>query len=341
MTVEKDGQRLDKVLTASIPKNLGLSRSRVKEIINLGGVLTTKTNEVVGQKYKSSKGESLILNISLASQGNRENVVPESLPIEVVFEDKDLIVVNKQAGLVVHPGAGIYSGTLVNALLHHSRIETDLGGTKRPGIVHRLDKDTTGLMVIAKTDLSYVSLSKQFSEHTASREYTALVWGDPTNLKAQSNSSKFIKFEKSGLIKIESRIGRHQTHRQKMSVREGQAGKLAITRFKVEETFCIDRSGKALACLIRCWLETGRTHQIRVHLAEIDHGIVGDQVYNSRRRKNDDSFDAVVKKMTSFKRQALHAHKLSFCHPRTEEQVSFEALPPGDFSDLIKLLKCF
>ena len=239
------------------------------------------------------------------------NVLPEEIPLDIVYEDESLLVVNKPAGLVVHPGAGNWNHTLVNGLLAHCGSGlSGIGGVRRPGIVHRIDKDTSGLLVVAKTDVAHLALAKQFEAHSIQREYQAFVWGRLNNEEGR----------------IEGNIGRSTTNRQKMAlVRTG--GKTAVTHYKRLAVF-----GSDLVSHIKCVLETGRTHQIRVHLSSIHHPLVGDSVYGHA-PKNATDF------LRFFPRQALHAGVLGFVHPVTQEQMLFEAPLPKDLSELLDQLR--
>ena len=233
-------------------------------------------------------------------------VMPEEMPLEIMYEDEDLLVVNKPAGLVVHPGAGNWEHTLVNGLLFHCKGGlSGIGGVERPGIVHRIDKDTSGLLVVAKNDKAHQALAKQFSIHSIQREYQAFVWG-----KVEQETGR-----------IEGNIGRSNTNRQKMAlVRIG--GKPAVTHYTR-----LDVYGGGLVSYVKCVLETGRTHQIRVHMHSIRHPLVGDYVYGTA-PKNAPEF------VRNFPRQALHAGVLGFVHPTTEKQMLFEVSMPADMQEL-------
>ena len=241
--------------------------------------------------------------------------VAEDIPLEILHEDDDLVVVNKPAGMVVHPGAGTRGGTLVNALLAHCTDLSGIGGTMRPGIVHRIDKDTTGALVVAKNDLAHQSLAHQFKDHTIKRVYLALVYGSP----------------KTDRGKIESLIGRHSTDRKKMSGKVTR-GKRAVTHWYV-----VGRYGSIT--LVRLKLETGRTHQIRVHLSEAGHPLVGDSVYGGSGRLagiNDQQLKTLIRELG---RQALHAKTLGFIHPSTGEYREFDTELPEDMARIIRYLE--
>jgi 23S rRNA pseudouridine1911/1915/1917 synthase len=226
---------------------------------------------------------------------------PEAIPLDAIYEDDDLIVMNKQAGLVVHPGAGQSRGTLVNALLHRFPRLSGIGGKERPGIVHRLDKETSGCLVVAKTDEAHRNLSEQFAERTVEKIYLALVSG---------------KLPKSFGV-IDERIGRHPVHRQRMSIAP-KRGRIAKTEYRV-----VTSSGEV--SLVECKLHSGRTHQVRVHLHHLGHPVLGDKVYGGKQAK-------------VFPRQMLHAWKLGFKHPRTSQRKMFEAPLPADFEEALKQL---
>jgi 23S rRNA pseudouridine1911/1915/1917 synthase len=254
--------------------------------------------------------------------------VGEAIDLEVVYEDSELIVINKPAGLVVHPGAGNWTGTLVNALIHHCGDSlSGIGGVRRPGIVHRLDKDTSGLLVVAKSDAAHHGLSEQFAAHGSdgklSRRYLALVWGMPVRPRGA----------------IDASIARSRHNRTRMAVSQGPTARHAVTHYAVLEIFR-DAEGVPLATLMELELETGRTHQIRVHLAEIGHPVMGDPVYGSgfaasARRLDEKTQTALA----NLGRQALHAAGLGFVHPVTRRKLAFESAPPADFAALLAALR--
>jgi 23S rRNA pseudouridine1911/1915/1917 synthase len=291
------GERLDRVLAAAWPD---LSRSRLKQLIEAGAVTAAAGQVLDDASAKVRAGASLTLLVPAAVKAEPEG---QAIPLNIVFEDAHLIVIDKQAGLVVHPAAGNRDGTLVNALIAHCGDSLrGIGGELRPGIVHRIDKDTTGLMVAAKTEKAHTSLGKQFAAHAIERVYKALVWGVPR--------------ERAGVI--EGALGRSPLNRQKMAVlRVG--GKPARTHYKVIETF------GSTAALVECRLETGRTHQVRVHMAHIGHPLVGDPVYGRPR--------SVPGLDLTLKRQALHAAVLGFQHPATHKTMRFESVLPEDFTE--------
>ena len=297
---DAEGWRLDRALAAAAPN---LSRSRLQALIAAGCVREgERTVEDASAKVKS--GQVFEITVPPAAPA-----VPEAQAIDlaIVYEDRDLIVIDKPAGLVVHPAAGNPDGTLVNALLAHCGGElSGIGGVARPGIVHRLDKETSGLMVVAKTDTAHKGLSAQFADRTLSRTYLALVWGRPNPTAGA----------------IEGAIGRDQRDRKRMAIVKA-GGKPARTRYRVL------RPAGAEASLVVCNLDTGRTHQIRVHMTSIGHPLVGDPVYGRRARSN------AAAAARGFPRQALHAAKLRFRHPADQRELEFISPLPGDMRQLL------
>jgi 23S rRNA pseudouridine1911/1915/1917 synthase len=282
--------RLDQFLAKRLPE---FSRSRLQQLIRGGFV---RLNNSTSRPRQIVRGGDKIELIEPPLE--KIDTLPEQIPLEILFEDNDLIVINKPAGLVVHPGAGHREHTLVNALLNHCATLSGIGGKERPGIVHRLDKETSGCLVVAKNDAAHRELSKQFAERTVEKIYLALVVG---------------KLPKATGV-IEEKIGRHPVHRQRMSA-TAQRGRTARTEYRVV------RSSER-ASLIECRLHSGRTHQIRVHLHHLGHPVLGDKVYAPRLAKD-------------FPRQMLHAWRLGFRHPRTQEWKSFEAPLPADFNEAL------
>ncbi|MEN6465242.1 MAG: RluA family pseudouridine synthase [Syntrophaceae bacterium] len=297
------GKRLDIFLAA---KESSLSRSQIKRMIEDGSVLVNGKNVKAG--YSLKRGDS----VSLTPKEPVElETLPQDLPLKILFEDSSIVVVDKPAGMVVHPAAGNYDGTLVNAILYHCRGLSGIGGVIRPGIVHRLDKDTSGLIVVAKTDEAHRELSDQFKKHLVTKVYYAFAFG---NFK-----------EDEGVI--EAAVGRHPVDRKKMSV-YSRRGKEALTRWKVVERY-------GFLSFLEIRIETGRTHQIRVHLNSIGHPILGDNIYgNSAKRLQAIQDTKIRSRLKSLKRHALHAGRLAFAHPRTHEKVEFEAPLPEDMEDL-------
>jgi 23S rRNA pseudouridine1911/1915/1917 synthase len=315
------GTRLDQWLAAQLAPDL--SRSRIKSLIETGTVMVDGA-VVTEPKRKVCEDEVVTIIVPEAETAEPEG---EEIALDILFEDDDLIVVNKPAGLVVHPGAGNWTGTLVNALIHHcSETLSGIGGVKRPGIVHRLDKDTSGVMVVAKTDKAHKKLSEAFADHgqtgSLERAYLALVWGVPN----QPNGT------------INAHLGRSSKDRLKQAVvSEGRDdARHAVTHFSVVERFGQKPDGSAAASLIECRLETGRTHQIRVHMAHIGHPLIGDQDYGMAfKTKINKLPEELAAKVHDFGRQALHAYLLAFDHPRTAEFMEFESEMPEDMDGLV------
>ncbi|MEM6579246.1 MAG: pseudouridine synthase, partial [Pseudomonadota bacterium] len=251
------------------------------------------------------------------------------------FEDDDLIVLNKPAGLVVHPAPGSPTGTLVNALLHHcgDRL-SGVGGEKRPGIVHRIDKDTSGLLVVAKSDRAHHGLAAQFEDHSVERVYQALVHGVPDQADPRLRGLRGLSFEPGNVIKITTQLARHRTDRQRQAV-TFDGGRHAVTRARLVKRF----GTPPQLSLLECWLETGRTHQIRVHLAHAGHGLIGDPLYGGRRKISPSALPpAALPVLEAFQRQALHAATLGFAHPVSGQNLRFEAEIPADMARLIDVL---
>lgn len=297
------GQRLDRALADAVPS---LSRERLKALmldgaVTVAGRRPTPSLRVVG-------GEEVLVTVPKATPATAE---AQRIPLNIVYEDADLIVVDKPAGLVVHPAAGNPDGTLVNALLHHCAGQlSGIGGVARPGIVHRIDKDTSGLLVVAKTDLAHEGLARQFAAHSIGRRYLAVVAGRPSPPAGR----------------IEGAIGRHPVHRKKMDIVSPGKGKPAVTHYRTLRPL-------KDAALVECRLETGRTHQVRVHMASSGHPLLGDPLYGRTRAVHRD-----VLKSLGFGRQALHARSLQLAHPRTQENLAFESPVPSDIQELIEAL---
>jgi 23S rRNA pseudouridine1911/1915/1917 synthase len=307
---ESAGLRADRFLAEAIGS---LSRSRVKALIAAGGA--SRDGKPLRDAAEAVRpGSTYRLRIPAAAPALP---LPQDIPLTILFEDADLIVLDKPAGLVVHPAPGNQDGTLVNALLAHAGEDLPgIGGEKRPGIVHRLDKDTSGIMVVAKTERAHRGLSEAFATRDLDREYLALVWGLPSPPTGE----------------IEGAIGRHPADRKRMAVVQ-RGGKPALTRYVTERAW-----GTACA-LLRCRLATGRTHQIRVHLAETGHPLVGDPVYLRRTPAAARALPEPVRQaLLAFPRQALHAASLGFRHPVTGQALSFSVPPPADFVSLVTLL---
>jgi 23S rRNA pseudouridine1911/1915/1917 synthase len=311
--------RLDRVLAAHLAE---LSRSRLKALI-LDGKVAVGTTPIRDPAYHVAPGDTITIDLPEAVAAEPAG---EAIPLKIIYEDDDIIVIDKPPGLVVHPAAGHASGTLVNALIAHCGASlSGIGGVKRPGIVHRLDKDTSGLMVAAKNDFAHQSLSAQFADHGRTgpmeRGYLAFVWGAMSRPRGA----------------IDAPIDRHPHARDKMAVREG--GREAVTHYEVREAFA-GRDGKPVASLLACRLETGRTHQIRVHLAHLGHPLLGDPVYGPHfRTKASQLGPDSQAALTALHRQALHAYLLVLEHPRTGEILRWETPLPEDLLLLEASLK--
>ena len=323
--------RLDKALARDVPEDADLSRSRLARLIAEGAV-AGPAGPVADGKAKVAEGE--VYEIALGP-AVAIDTAPQDIPLAVVHEDADLIVIDKPAGLVVHPAPGSPDGTLVNALLHHCGASlSGIGGERRPGIVHRIDKDTTGLLVVAKTDRAHHGLAAQFEAHSVTRRYLAVVHGVPDAADPRLGGLRGCAFEAGGILRIATNLARHRTDRQRQQV-VFEGGRHAVTRVRVLERF-----GGNAAALVECWLETGRTHQIRVHLAHAGHGLIGDATYGGRRKLSPrDVGDAAAAAAAAFPRQALHAATLGFLHPVTGERLDFAAPLPADMVGLLGALR--
>ena len=311
------GWRLDHFLAVNCPE---LSRSRLQALVAKGAV--TLGGQTIRDPNKRVKpGDVVGIVIPPPTPAEPQ---PQEIPLAIVYEDSDLIVIDKPAGLVVHPAAGNLDGTLVNALLAHcGDTLPGIGGVARPGIVHRLDKDTSGLLVVAKTERAMRSLAKQFAAHAVERAYNAVVWGAP----------------RAGEGLVEGNLGRNPFDRKRMAVLRGQ-GKPARTRYRVLEPF--GGGEKPFASLVECRLETGRTHQIRVHLAHIGHPLIGDSTYGRSRlppRAKNPEEKAAYDMAANFPRQALHAGVLGFFHPTRQTKLRFESPWPQDLALLVNTLR--
>jgi 23S rRNA pseudouridine1911/1915/1917 synthase len=312
------GERLDRMLASHVS---ALSRSRLKALV-LAGRVAIGGRTIRDPGHRVGAGDKITLDVPPPEPAEP---LPQDIPLAVLYEDDDVIVIDKPSGLVVHPAAGNWTGTLVNALIAHCGDSlSGIGGVRRPGIVHRLDKDTTGVMVVAKTDAAHRSLARQFADHGRAgpleRRYLAFVWGVPRSPKGT----------------IDKPIDRHPQARDRMAIREG--GRPAITHWQVLERFG-GADGKPVASLVECRLETGRTHQIRVHLASIGHPLLGDSTYGPGfRTKTNLLAPGAREALAALGRQALHAHILGLEHPRTEEALEFRSPLPADLESLRKAL---
>jgi 23S rRNA pseudouridine1911/1915/1917 synthase len=313
----QSGWRLDRFLAASLAD---LSRARLQQLI-AGGAVTKAGTTVKDANHRVKPDDAFTIVIPAAAPAQPQG---QDIPLDVVYEDQDLIVIEKPAGLVVHPAAGNPDGTLVNALIAHCGPSLQgIGGEARPGIVHRLDKDTSGLLVAAKNERAMTSLGKQFANHTVERAYNAVVWGAPRQREGT----------------IEGMIGRNPFDRKRMAVVRG-GGKDARTHYKVLERFGSEL--RPLASLIECRLETGRTHQIRVHLTHLGHPLIGDPSYGKARqapRAKTPVQEKAFALAAAFPRQALHAYLLGFQHPSLHKTLRFESAWPADFAALVEALR--
>jgi 23S rRNA pseudouridine1911/1915/1917 synthase len=314
---DEAGERLDRVLAARTP----LSRTRLKALI-LDGAVAIGARTIRDPGYRVNAGEAITVDVPPPEPPEPAG---EDIPLHIVFEDDDIVVIDKPAGLVVHPAAGHASGTLVNALIAHCGDSlSGIGGVKRPGIVHRLDKDTTGLLVIAKNDQAHQALAAQFADHGRTgpleRGYLAFVWGVPGRPKGA----------------IDAPIARHPRSRDKMAVRTG--GRTAITHWQTLETYK-GKDGTPVASLIACRLETGRTHQIRVHFAHIGHPLLGDEVYATGFKTKAAQLPPEAREVLGvLGRQALHAYLLTVEHPKSEQRLEFRSELPPDLARLRHVL---
>lgn len=314
------------------PEEALLSRSRLARLLAEGSV-SRQGSVVTDAKARAVEGEIYEITIDTPVEIDAR---PEPIALNVVWEDADLIVIDKPAGMVVHPAPGQWTGTLVNALLHHCDDSlSGVGGARRPGIVHRIDKETSGLLVVAKSDRAHQGLAAQFEAHTAERRYLAVCHGVPDAADPRLRGVRGAEFEPGGVLRIATGIDRHRTDRQRQAVVFG-SGRHAVTRVRVFETF----GQPPAAALVECRLETGRTHQIRVHLAHAGHGLIGDPVYGGRRKLPVAALGAAaVDAAGRFPRQALHAASLGFVHPVTGETLIFESPLPPDMGALVAALR--
>lgn len=313
--------RLDRFLSEALPS---LSRTRVQALIKAGQVASSGAT-IEDVKYRVKPGDSFELLVPAPTEAT---LAAEAIPLDVVYEDDALIVIDKPAGLVVHPGAGQPDGTLANALIAHcGKSLSGIGGVARPGIVHRLDKETSGLMVVAKTDQAHRALAEQFADHGRTgdmeRGYLALVWGAPSRPQGR----------------IEAPLGRHPASRTKMAVLNKEKGRHAATRWRVKETYGQDK-GAPIVALVECTLETGRTHQVRVHMAHIGHPLIGDPLYGRGfKSKLGKLPEGAQAKIAGLERQALHAARLAFVHPVSGTLLEFNSPLPDDLAEIAGTFK--
>lgn len=304
------GKRLDKWLAEGLPAQ---SRSRLKALIE-AGLVTAADGPATDPNRKVRPGESYVVTIPEAEPAEPK---AEAIALTILYEDEHLVVIDKPAGMVIHPAPGNATSTLVNALLHHCVGSlSGIGGVKRPGIVHRLDKDTSGALVAAKSDLAHRGLAEQFAKHSIIRAYRAVCWGVPVPREGE----------------ISGNLGRSPADRKKMAVVQ-HGGRHALTRYRVEQAY------GTVAALVQCRLATGRTHQIRVHMASIGHPLIGDPLYGRGPHMTKGLSPELKAVLASFPRQALHAYKLGFIHPVTHQRLSFRSQIPTDFNALTNSLE--
>ena len=315
-----------------MPEAASLSRTRLSRLIAEGAV---RVDGVIVDNPKARVNEGAEVEITV-EEAESSDITPEPIPLEILFEDDDLIVVNKPAGMVVHPAPGSPAGTLVNALLHHFGDDlSGVGGVRRPGIVHRIDKETSGLLVVAKTDAAHHGLADQFAAHSVERHYSALCFGVPDASDPRLRGVRGTAFEPGNILRLTTQLARHKTDRQRQAVLF-EGGRHAVTRARVVHSF----GEPPAVALIDCWLETGRTHQIRVHMAHAGHGLIGDPVYGGKRKLPARALSAdAIAAVQAFDRQALHAATLGFEHPVSGETLRFEAPLPQDMRRLIDRLR--
>ena len=317
VTENEENLRLDKFLTLKfLAEKPEITRSKIQNLIDEKLVSDDKDQAFKSASQKIKLGQKISVTLP---DPKPSHLQAKEIPFEIVFEDKDLLVINKPAGLTVHPGAGNQDDTLVNALLFtHANKLSSISGEFRPGIVHRLDKDTSGLMLVAKNDFTHQILSQKLKDREIKRSYLAFVYGVVQPAKGM----------------IEKNIVRSKNNRLKMSISKTQ-GREAITNYETKEVFC-----EGFASLVECKLQTGRTHQIRIHLESVKHSLIGDQLYNSAKRMPPKNLSEEAKILIrDFPRQALHSYKISFLHPRSEKEMSFEIPLPDDLKKLAKCLK--
>ncbi len=309
---EHVGIRIDKFLADVLPS---FTRERIKNLVKTGSITHINGDVIKKLSAKTTLNEAFNM---ITPPTQDATPLAENIPLDIVYEDQDLVVVNKPVGMVVHPAPGNDTGTLVNALLYHCKSSlSGINGIARPGIVHRIDKNTSGLLVVAKNDHAHNFLAKQFADHSIDRAYKAFVWGVPSPITGT----------------IESHIGRHHKDRKKMAVVDEDYGKHAITHYSVEEIYGLGAS------LVECRLETGRTHQIRVHMSHINHGLLSDTTYTKRKRHSMKLSEAQIIAIQNLERQALHACELGFDHPTQEDRMFFTSELPEDLRNLQQILK--
>ena len=311
--LKNDGKRLDVFLTNKLDQ---LTRTSIKKIIETNNVKINKIVSILPSK-KIKKND--VVEIKIVAP-KLEKLIPAKLKLDIVYEDQDIIIVNKQKGLIVHPGSGNHNNTLANALIYKYKKLSSLNGDSRPGIVHRIDKDTSGLLVVARNNISHAKLGKQFLDHSIKRKYICLVWGVIRPLNG----------------KVETLITRNKNNRQLMMVSD-ISGKKAITNYKTLKVFNIKDIPRI--SLVECELETGRTHQIRVHMKYKGSSLIGDNQYGKKKLKFKKINEKFFKILTSYNGQALHAKSLGFIHPSSNKWTNFESKLPKDFKKMLNLLE--
>ena len=326
--------RLDRALARAVPSNAALTRTRIQRLIR-EGMVSTASGEIVREPdAKCHPGETWVVEVTPLPV---PTAAPDDIPLTIVHEDHEILVVDKPAGMTVHPAPGSVDGTLLNAVMHHCGGNlADTGNPLRPGIVHRIDKDTSGLLVVAKTRSAHVALSSQFSAHDVERSYVGFCHDVPEKSNPRLAGLKSVTIQDGNVFKVTTSVGRSRADRKKMAV-VTSGGRHAVTRFRVIGAFSIGE--RARISKINFWLETGRTHQIRLHMLHLGHPLVGDPVYGGGRRLAsvpvwNSSRDRPGRRV----RQALHAGVLGFTHPETGEHVRFESELPCDLKDLERML---
>lgn len=313
---EDKGKRLDKFLFEKLAEKIpGFSRTRVKTLVDNGDIVGSEDKSTLNCSAKIKGNESFLVTIP---QNQESKIEAQDIDFEIIFEDEHMLVINKPAGLTTHPGSGNHSSTLVNALLFKIGDSlSGINGVTRPGIVHRLDKDTSGLMVVAKSDVAHKNLAAQIESRALKRHYLALCYGVPIQLSGR----------------IDKNLARSPKNRLKMTVVK-TGGKHAVTNYTVKKIYF-----DGLLSLIECRLETGRTHQIRVHMNEIGHALVGDSLYNNKRKYLGELSVELQNAINHFPRQFLHSYKIAFSHPVSGKEMQFEIPLPQDLENLLNLLK--
>jgi len=334
MTVQiRDGAagRLDTALAASLPVSMGFSRARISKLIRAGSV----AREGVVIKDCATRARAGEVYDLQPPPVRKSTVAPENIPLDIVHEDGDVLIINKTAGMVVHPAPGNRHGTLLNAVLHHCRLAWPAtGASEAPGLVHRLDKDTTGLLVVARTERAMMELTAQFADRSAGRVYTAIVRGDIRTLGTRSVRDVTIAVTAGGTFRLAGAIGRDRNNRLRNAVL-ASGGKRAVTHVESLEPLAAGTCSH-----VRCHLETGRTHQIRVHLAHLGHPLIGDRIYGAGATTLPQHVSqAMQDAVQAFPRQALHAGQLSFDHPASGKRMTFTAALPNDMIALLAALQ--